>query len=352
MFTLQKGDYKYVFEYDTPEELEAYLKIIQANHATQEELDNIKSRHANAHKAVAKELEEPRERGDKLNFYDLEVKFITYKKKLEKVGSSTYKAYESTFNKLKDFFKYERISSLEIEDFERFRDYLTSRKLVNKTVNNHMSYVKMFIEWGVDRKLIKENNVKGVENLSENLTKKTKINYTDKEINEILAFDYEQEYKDIFLIATHTGMRVSEIHSLTNESIKQDDETGIYYFDIQKSKTNAGIRKVPIHKDILERVLEIDFPILKGMTDNGAQKAILKELYRLVDKGNTKTFHTFRANFMEKCFRKYPKKDYIYIIQEIVGHSKEDKVSLSVDTYAKGYYIALKKEIVDSVTYS
>ncbi len=66
-----------------------------------------------------------------------------------------------------------------------------------------------------------------------------------------------------------------EIHELTNDSIRKDID-GIYYFDILKSKTTSGIRKIPIHKDILDRVLKIDFPILKDFSDNAAQKAILK----------------------------------------------------------------------------
>lgn len=87
------------------------------------------------------------------------------------------------------------------------------------------------------------------------------------------------------------------------------------------------------------------------MTENAAQKAILKELYRVIPKTGDKTFHTLRAKFIEKCFVKYPEKQYLNVIQEIIGHSKGDTASLTIDTYAKGFNIALKKEIVDSVAY-
>ncbi len=70
-----------------------------------------------------------------------------------------------------------------------------------------MAYVNKFLNWGITYKLVRENNVHGIENLAEDKIKKE--NYNNQEINEILAFSYAQEYKDIFLIGTHTGMRVS-----------------------------------------------------------------------------------------------------------------------------------------------
>ena len=35
LFTFQRGDYKLVFEYDTKEELEEYLKLAEASYACQ-----------------------------------------------------------------------------------------------------------------------------------------------------------------------------------------------------------------------------------------------------------------------------------------------------------------------------
>ena len=344
VFTFEKGDYKLIFEYDTVEELREYLKIAEASY---KEVQKTTKRYEIAHKIIEKEEANPKVK-DTYSFYDLETKFILAKKKLEKVSKSTYKAYESTFAKLKEFFKYEQINKLQIEDYERFRDYLLKSGLVSKTVNNHIAYVKMFVKWGADRKLF-ENNADGVEMLKESKPKIEKVNYTDTEIKEILAFDYEQPFKDIYLIATHTGMRISEIHALKNENIKQDKETGIYYFDIAKSKTNSGVRQVPIHKNILERVLKIDFPILKDKTDDAAQKVVLRQLYRIVQKSNGKTFHSFRGTFIEKCIKEHPRD--ILAIQEIIGHSKEDSKKLTIDTYGKGFQLDYKKSIVDSVSY-
>jgi integrase len=86
------------------------------------------------------------------------------------------------------------------------------------------------------------------------------------------------------------------------------------------------------------------------MTNNGAQKAILKELYRIVEKSSTKSFHTFRATFIGKCINNFP--ELVTVVQEIVGHSKGDRDKLTIDIYAKGYKLSLKKKVLDSVSYS
>ena len=193
VFTFQNGDYKFVFEYDTPEEFAEYMKIFKEN-VNLSEMDvqkEVKS-FERVQKIIKKEAEieaeisrgERKPKKENFTFFDLESKFILSKRKLDKVSESTYKAYEATFTKLKDFFKYERIENLSLEDFENFRDDL-AKKVVNKTVNNHLAYVKMFISWGHNRKLFPENNVQGVENLADSTPEVEPKNYTDKEIREI-----------------------------------------------------------------------------------------------------------------------------------------------------------------------
>jgi integrase len=343
MFTLEMGDYKFIFEYDTPEELEKYLKLTMATH---EQAEEIRNRHNITHKIIEKEEQYPKNVNLGISFFDLETKFLVSKKKLNKVSESSYKAYASTFGKLKDFFDKTKINTITIEDFERFRDFLADEyDLVNKTINNHMKYVNLFLEYGVNYKLINENNVKGIEHLKEDSP--LKENYTDADIQKIFSYDYPQNYKDIFKIGAYTGMRVSEIINLSRENIKIG-ENEIYYFDILKSKTKAGVRKVPIHKDILDDVLKMDFPLLKEKTNNAAQKAILKQLYKVIDKDSTKSFHTFRGTFVSKCQNEFPQ--LLVVIQEIVGHSK-GQFKMTSDDYGKGFPLHLKQNIVDTVSF-
>ncbi len=341
MITIETDGYKYVFEYDTEEEFERYLQQTVHNHA---KILEMQSKFKNVNEALNSAESIPAD--NKLIFAELELKFLAIKKKADKVSESTYKAWASTFSKLKNFFHMIPIADLEIEDYEKFREFLEAEyNLKNKTINNHINYVNYFLTFAVTRKLIAVNNLVGIETLVEEPVDKE--NFTHEDIQNILAFDYPQEYRDIFNIGAYSGMRVSEIVNLKNENIKE--ENGIHYFDITKSKTAAGIRQVPIHKAILNRVLEIDFPILKNKTVSAADKAILRQLYRVIDKKSTKSFHTFRANFIAECINNFPEK--LLIIQEIVGHSKSKGETITIDTYGKGFNLNLKQEIVDSVNY-
>ncbi len=93
MFTFEKGDYKYIFEYDTPEELQTYINMVK-NNIEEIEAIKIKERHRIAHKIIRKEEESPKEKSH-YDFYDLEVKFVIYKKNLEKVGERSYSVRRS-----------------------------------------------------------------------------------------------------------------------------------------------------------------------------------------------------------------------------------------------------------------
>jgi len=344
LFKLKQGDYELIFEYDTIDELK---EVLEATKATQEQINSATQQYTTVHDTLEKGANKiPDSRG--LKFNDLEIKFIEAKRKSGKVGKSTYKAYSSTFKKLYEFFKRKSIDTLSIEDYEDFREYLAKHyKLKNKTINNHMAYVNTFLEFGVNRQLLKFNPVKALESLSVEVSKKE--NYTDEEIQKILTYEFPEPHKTFFEIAIYSGMRLHEIHNLSKENIKHDDTTGVYYFDIIKSKTTSGIRKVPIHKNILDKVLKTEFPLFKDKTTDATQKVMNRQLSKVIDKNSTKTFHTFRATFIEKAVNAYPEK--IVTIQEIVGHSKSDKDKLTLDTYAKGFSLSLKKEVVDSVCY-
>ena len=141
-------------------------------------------------------------------------------------------------------------------------------------------------------------------------------------------------------------MRISELFNLTSTDIKKD-ENDIYYFNVVDAKTESGNRRIPIHKEILSIVLDIKFPI-STKTSKAFNKEILARLYKMIYKKSTKSLHTFRANFIGECINNYPSS--IEAIQDISGHSQGSK-DITINTYAKGFKMKLKKEIVDSVFY-
>ncbi|MCX6076394.1 MAG: hypothetical protein NTW78_05830 [Campylobacterales bacterium] len=180
--------------------------------------------------------------------------------------------------------------------------------------------------------------------------RQTVENYTNQEIINILNFDYKIPiYNVIFKIAAYTGMRQKEIYNLTTKDIINEND--IYYFNVTNSKTVAGIRKIPIHKDILELVLNTNFPLMPG-TENAFSKNARVQLYKIIDKGAGKNFHTLRGTFIEKTIEKnIDSVNIVLMVQQIVGHTKNEKESLTLDRYAKGFNLKILKDIIDNVSY-
>lgn len=345
MYTMQLGDYKYVFEYDDVNDLKEQLAITKATHkeileeeAKYQKINNIVNIQDSTNI-------------NKLSFSKLELLFLKFLKKELKendkeVSESSYKAYANTFNKLKSYFSDEDVNSISEERFKAFRMHLKKEfKLDNKTINIQIIYLNKFLKFALDEKLIIENKVKRMKKLKE--TKLEKENFTKEDIKNIFEYDYQNKiYNNIFKILAHNGMRISELYNLKNNDIKKD-ENDIYYFNVVDAKTESGNRRIPIHKDILSIVLDIKFPI-STKTSNAFNKEILARLYKVIDKKSTKSLHTFRANFIGECINNYPSS--IEAIQDISGHSQGSK-DITINTYAKGFKMKLKKEIVDSVQY-
>lgn len=66
--------------------------------------------------------------------------------------------------------------------------------------------------------------------------------FTDLEIERLWQEEYRNEYISTVLMLIYSGVRISELLDLKKENVHLDEK----YFDVVESKTDAGIRKVPI----------------------------------------------------------------------------------------------------------
>ena len=355
LFELTTKDFKLVFEYETEEELRTALENVMRMQIEQQ------VRH---YKTVKNQVEmlatDSVQKPEKFTFEELKEKYLSQVIYDGNVSKSSITDYTTTFNRLIDYFKDKDINELTVQDIEAFKLHLNTiivrgKNLSKKTINKHLIYTKQFLKFAKEREYIIKNVAEPVKLYNKRQVKKEepkKENYTDEEIQKILNHNTDRYFNDSMKtfceIAIYSGMRLSEINSLTKESIKFDKDTEIYYFNVENSKTENGIRKVPIHEKILDKILATDFPIFKNFTNDALQKKINRQIKKIT-KEKTKTFHTFRATFISKAMNKNPRE--LAVLQEIVGHSKSENDSLTTDTYGKGFNLKLKKEIVDSVDY-
>lgn len=165
------------------------------------------------------------------------------------------------------------------------------------------------------------------------------------------------------IIGLFSGMRLGEIVQLQVADVFESE--GIWVFDInknedkyKKAKTKASIRKVPIHKTL------IDLGILDVCAKSSPSKRIFEDLPIGSDGyyshnfskwwgryGRTfefhqkhKVFHSFRHLFIDSL-RNLEAQEYV--IRKIVGHT-DDSVT---GGYGVGANLKVKKSLVDDVTF-
>ncbi len=127
-------------------------------------------------------------------------------------------------------------------------EHRVSSKSVRETLKSYQSFFSAY--------LFKSKDIL-TKSPTENVTFKYQsipyANYTDSQMNLIVNYYEQQEVSDkqlVILTACYTGMRLSEICSLTSESVKHDTESGYNYIFIEKGKTDAARRVIPISKKL------------------------------------------------------------------------------------------------------
>lgn len=186
--------------------------------------------------------------------------------------------------------------------------------------------------------------------------------FTDDELKAVLYGAVEMEHADqlreLALISTLSGMRLSEITDLTVAACEND------VFDLSKAKTVAGLRVIPIHSElqnlIARRVegkaandlLFHEFADMKTASDT-LSKAFTRFRKKIgvddMQEGRRRSlvnFHSFRRAFITKARHAgYPEST----IADIVGHDTGQKKTMTFGVYTHGASLEQKRECVEGV---
>lgn len=179
--------------------------------------------------------------------------------------------------------------------------------------------VSMMSEWAIARDYARKNYAEGV--VIKQVQKKNKQHrrVADADIEKI--FTINTRAADIIKIDLYAGCRISELLNLKREDLHLDEK----WFYIRDSKTNAGVRVVPIH----ERVL----PLWNKFADEGREYVFTTVTGRQFSYSNFKK--AYFTPTMEQIGKDYDTHDCRYtlisrmnaakcnqtIIKKIVGHS-------------------------------
>ena len=184
---------------------------------------------------------------------------------LKSVKQSTADSYENTTTELAKFLKNPPITRITQSDLTRYQEHLATKGNGIRTIDNKISTVRALYNFAK-----KQGYTRG-DNPAENralLTKKQRLQggwatFETDEIALLLGGDFFREqrekapdYVNAVLMGLFTACRVGEITALKKGQFKRS-RTGVPYIAIRDSKTQAGIREVPLHPYVYAQIAPV-----------------------------------------------------------------------------------------------
>jgi integrase len=130
--------------------------------------------------------------------------------------------------------------------------------LSDKTLARHLSAVHGLFTWAIDTGYFDGTNPVKVSG-GKSSPRYKRGTFTDSEVAAIFAgWQFETRPRPhshnnalpwIALLGAFTGARLEDICSLHVDDVRE--ESGIHYLDIKASKTPAGVRRVPVHSQVI-----------------------------------------------------------------------------------------------------
>ncbi|MFC4355347.1 tyrosine-type recombinase/integrase [Chryseomicrobium palamuruense] len=185
------------------------------------------------------------------NPYTMESSSITFaevfekwsKKKFAKTSQSSINGYNASYKIAKN------IHSMRFVDIKK--DHLQA--VMDSCTKGHGTKRKIKVlfnqlfKYALENDLVNKDYSKFVE-LGEKTEVSARTRFSNAEIKKLWENVERNEYVQVYIILIYTGLRISELLDLKKEHVYLDERS----FDVVDSKTEAGIRKVPIAQKIYD----------------------------------------------------------------------------------------------------
>lgn len=227
------------------------------------------------------------------------------------------------------------------------------------TANRWITAVSSYWRWLRKRAGVKANPWTGQRVAKPSKVRgESKRSFTDAEVAALMAGNAGTELNDLMRVAALSGMRLGEIYALTVA------DTADGWFDLRRSKTPAGQRRVPVHGDLATIVTrrttgkptaaflfhEAGDPDSRGERSAAASKrfaryrrAVNVHAKRDASRYSDVDFHSFRRWFVTKARQAGHDRA---AVAAVVGH---EAGNLTDDVYSAGPTDAQRRAVVQSV---
>ncbi len=199
----------------------------------------------------------------------------------------------------------------------------------SRTVNGYLKLCQ-----GLFAYLVKEEDVlesSPTNNVKFEAKSRSYGNYSLTEMRKLVAhFTTLEDWKKwVFLLLAFTGARRSEIAALKVSDIRLDDDSQRHYIMIQDSKTDAGIRQIPLSLRLVEmnflsylKDKNPDARLFPQVTNKTQLTRIFHsiretlDIHYLDDFKRRRIIHSLRHTFITEA----AKKNNLQLVQRTVGH--------------------------------
>ena len=275
---------------------------------------------------------------DKRNTTFEQVYEILYEEKFSKMKPQAQTSYVSANNKCNSI-KNMRMTEIRKTHMQRIVDEHSDKS--KSTQANLLKLFHAVFNFALESDICEKDYSQFVEITSEKQTKK-KNPFTRDEIQILWDNMTDDNWIDSILIQIHTGMRITEVLTLSKKDIHLDER----YIELHGTKTNAAERIVPIHKKIaplLEKRLMCD---CEYIFHNSRKKPIIYNSYlRKYFNPAMKLFDVKHGTHdCRHAFASFAASSELnpILVKKIIGHNAQD---ITQDVYTHAYIEDLIREI-------
>jgi site-specific recombinase XerD len=247
-------------------------------------------------------------------------------------GKHTRDSYRTLVRIVDRFQKDTTLDDIDIDWLNRFVSWQKSQNLSQSTIAGRLKCIRCIINEAIARKLIHTDDdpfrhfrIPKVQSRKEFLT-------TDelKRLEKVKLKGREAYIRDVALFALYTGLRFSDLNSLTSDNIVRDNgKTWLVKIPEKTSGTSGVCVRLPLYSLFGGKALELieKYGRIERLThvgNNASANRTLKDVMRKIGIPESRriSFHTCRHSFASLLLAKGVP---ITTIQKCLGHSKIDQ---------------------------
>ena len=246
-------------------------------------------------------------------------------------GKHTKDSY-STLVKIVDRFQKDvTLAEIDIDWLNRFVDWQKQQRMSQSTISGRLKGIRCIINEAIARKLISTDDDPFLHFKIPKIKNRTEFLIMDElhKLETMPLKGREAYIRDVALFAVYTGLRFSDINSLTSDNIVMEGGNMWIVKTPEKTKKSSGITvRLPIYAlfdgkavSLIEKYKKIER--LTHVGNNAAANRTLKDIIKKIGIPASRkiTFHTLRHSCASMLIAKGVP---ITTVQKILGHAKMD----------------------------